>query len=464
MYQDSDHVYIVMDLCQGGELSSLSFAEQRLAITPSPSVQDITVDTLPAEASTASPTADNSSSTSSSATTPASPDTKHSERTRRVGPRSLVPVRTLSFLVRNPHVTVNPSVALPLQRVSKYVRQLLRAVRCLHKHNICHRDISLDNILLDAQLDSITLCSYSLSCFCEPQSTCDNVAPVGQLLYMAPEVFAGKPYDARAADVWSCGVVLFVMITGVFPFRAPSASDAAFAKVVNEGKLAELLAPYTVPPAAAELLQSIFQPEGKRATIEQLQANAWVQGTGLAASLSPKQAKKPSLAATASSQISPAALDSVSAFMKQLPTSSIHRDYYWQFDDEWVHSLDCARDLICNHTEYWNFFSKGFPSELLIALQQYAESTVADSKSQNDSVTPSVQTATLSTHISDAIQMLAKLHEKPLGPEIDQQIEELTRARVKTLQDMTDFVLPNRTDISFGLYYELKQLAQALSS
>ncbi|CAK9319406.1 unnamed protein product [Citrullus colocynthis] len=82
---------------------------------------------------------------------------------------------------------------------------------------ICHRDLKLDNILIDGGLaPRLKICDFGYSKSClfhsRPKST------VGSPSYAAPEVLAQGEYDGKLADVWSCGVTLYFMLVGEYPF------------------------------------------------------------------------------------------------------------------------------------------------------------------------------------------------------------------------------------------------------
>lgn len=106
------------------------------------------------------------------------------------------------------HLEQQPDNCLPEREALLFVHQVAQAVAFLHWHNVAHRDLSLENILL--QNGSAKLCDFGLSC--DATAVCNET--VGKLCYMAPEVAKGQDYDPRAADVWSLGVVLFVLVTG----------------------------------------------------------------------------------------------------------------------------------------------------------------------------------------------------------------------------------------------------------
>ncbi|KAF0695271.1 Aste57867_13913 [Aphanomyces stellatus] len=111
-----------------------------------------------------------------------------------------------------------------------YLAQIAAAVQHVHRHGIAHRDLSLENVLLDD--DGVAkLCDFGLAVeiATSPEDECDGGGgPVGKPNCMAPEVYAGDVCDPRKADVWSLGMMLFMMITGVPLVHIPSRQDKRF--------------------------------------------------------------------------------------------------------------------------------------------------------------------------------------------------------------------------------------------
>ncbi|KAM7257388.1 hypothetical protein ACFE04_013129 [Oxalis oulophora] len=100
--------------------------------------------------------------------------------------------------------------------------QLMAAVDHIHRLNVVHRDIKPDNILFDND-NNVKLTDFGSAVFnIEGESTMSGV--VGTPYYVAPEVLAGKEYGEKV-DVWSCGVVLYVMLAGFPPFNGETSVE-----------------------------------------------------------------------------------------------------------------------------------------------------------------------------------------------------------------------------------------------
>ncbi|OQR84293.1 protein kinase [Achlya hypogyna] len=115
-------------------------------------------------------------------------------------------------------------------RALHYFRQIVSGVLHLHKVGYAHRDLSLENVLLDKD-NVCKICDFGLAV------PIANVASeyVGKLNYMAPEVHAGGPYDPAQVDVWSLGMMLFIMISGVPLVDIPSRLDRRFEILHDHG-------------------------------------------------------------------------------------------------------------------------------------------------------------------------------------------------------------------------------------
>ncbi|XP_030958802.1 CBL-interacting serine/threonine-protein kinase 6-like [Quercus lobata] len=100
-----------------------------------------------------------------------------------------------------------------------YFQQLISAIDFYHSRGVYHRDLKPENLLLDEE-GNLKVTDFGLSAFTDHlkqdgllHTTCGTPA------YVAPEVIGKKGYDGATADLWSCGVILFVLLAGFLPFQ-----------------------------------------------------------------------------------------------------------------------------------------------------------------------------------------------------------------------------------------------------
>jgi serine/threonine protein kinase len=150
-------------------------------------------------------------------------------------------------------------------------RQVVSGVRFLHRHGIAHRDLSLENVFLRHGVCKVADFGLSTSA----HQLCNE--RVGKGYYMAPEVVVEQLYEPAAADMWSLGIMLFIMLTGS-PLT-PSASDKEKAfNALRQFGVREILAAWRmdalVSESAMDLLENLLQIEpSKRLTIEEVAAH-----------------------------------------------------------------------------------------------------------------------------------------------------------------------------------------------
>lgn len=148
--------------------------------------------------------------------------------------------------------------------------QILSAVEYCHKHHIVHRDLKTENLLLDANMN-IKLADFGFGNFYksgEPLSTWCGSPP-----YAAPEVFEGKEYEGPHLDIWSLGVVLYVLVCGSLPFDGPNLPTLR--QRVLEGRFR---IPYFMSQDCEMLIRRMLVVDPtKRITIAQIKQHKWMQ-------------------------------------------------------------------------------------------------------------------------------------------------------------------------------------------
>jgi serine/threonine protein kinase len=166
-------------------------------------------------------------------------------------------------------------------------RGITRAVSFLHKRNICHLDLSLENVLLTT--NSIPkLCDFGLARVFEPgvRFRGDIHARPGKLSYMSPEVYSGADFDGPASDVWSLGIILFIIMFGFPPFEVASRSDVRYDFLMKRG-LGALLQEWDLHKQISEdcqdLICKMLQPEYARISLTQVMQHPWMTSHAMSA-------------------------------------------------------------------------------------------------------------------------------------------------------------------------------------
>jgi len=108
--------------------------------------------------------------------------------------------------------------------------QVMDAVCYMHSQGIAHRDLKLENFLLQEQQEVLSMCAVKMidfgfaTRFTAGEKSLRTIC--GSPVYAAPEVFSGHPYDERC-DVWSCGVILYYLLSRQMPFGGDTFEDIA---------------------------------------------------------------------------------------------------------------------------------------------------------------------------------------------------------------------------------------------
>jgi serine/threonine protein kinase len=102
---------------------------------------------------------------------------------------------------------------LPEDVCAKIFYQMMKAMDFYHKRNICHRDIKLDNILVDPTDWSTKIIDFGFAA--QVSSIHDKIRTIcGTPAYMAPELCQRKEYEGAKVDMWAAGVVLYTILIG----------------------------------------------------------------------------------------------------------------------------------------------------------------------------------------------------------------------------------------------------------
>ncbi|XP_057966990.1 CBL-interacting serine/threonine-protein kinase 21 isoform X3 [Malania oleifera] len=127
-----------------------------------------------------------------------------------------------------------------------------------------------ENLLLDCR-GALKVSDFGLSALRKPGDQLSTAC--GSPSYVAPELLSGKKYDGAAADVWSCGVILFELLAGYLPF-----DDRNLLKLYKKISTAEYACPPWFSEGSKKLIARVFDPDPRRRiTICQIIENEWFQ-------------------------------------------------------------------------------------------------------------------------------------------------------------------------------------------
>lgn len=166
----------------------------------------------------------------------------------------------------------NVKVRFPEGQLRIMARQIFEIVRSCHDAGVIHRDIKLDNLILSSNaVPKIYLVDFGLCAVIEPGSTKRLDKFCGSLIYVAPELLLHEPYDGMKSDVWSCGIVLYCLLYGHFPFQHHF--DATIRRqIINS----DPDFPDTISKPAMQLVAAMLEKDpAKRPTIHQVLEHDW---------------------------------------------------------------------------------------------------------------------------------------------------------------------------------------------
>jgi CHASE2 domain-containing sensor protein/predicted Ser/Thr protein kinase len=120
---------------------------------------------------------------------------------------------------------------LPIPRVLTIVARVAEALAYAHRQNVVHRDIKPANIMYEIDSDTVKVTDFGIARITDSSKTKTGLV-LGTPSFMSPEQIAGKKVDGRS-DLYSLGVMLYQMLTGVLPFRGDSMAELMY-KIANE--------------------------------------------------------------------------------------------------------------------------------------------------------------------------------------------------------------------------------------
>ena len=148
-------------------------------------------------------------------------------------------------------------------------RQLIQGIKYIHSKGIVHRDIKLENILLDLN-NIVKICDFGVGKLTQKGQKLSDQC--GTPVYMAPEIIKGEGYEGFPVDIWSSGVALYIMLSGNIPFNRDKTHDLQSAIMNLPYKKIE-----DVSDNANDLLKNILEKDpNKRLTPDQILEHPWM--------------------------------------------------------------------------------------------------------------------------------------------------------------------------------------------
>ncbi|KAI1305576.1 hypothetical protein EDD11_004911 [Mortierella claussenii] len=150
----------------------------------------------------------------------------------------------------------------------RFFQQIIVGLAFCHKRNICHRDLKPENLLLDDRMN-VKIADFGMA----------SLQKTGRLLetscgsphYASPEVVTGLKYDGSSSDIWSCGIILYALLTGHLPF-----DDENIRQLLSKVKAGKFYMPTDISTGARDLISRMLTVNPKRRiTMQEVMVHPW---------------------------------------------------------------------------------------------------------------------------------------------------------------------------------------------
>ncbi|EFO26069.2 CAMK/CAMKL/SNRK protein kinase [Loa loa] len=172
-------------------------------------------------------------------------------------------------------ITRNADKGCPEGEAQQYFCQIIKAIDYCHQLHVVHRDLKPENVVFFERLGMVKLTDFGFSNKFIPGEQLETAC--GSLAYSAPEILLGDSYDAPAVDVWSLGVILYMLLCGRLPFQEANDSET-LTKILD----CKYSVPDTLSLHARYLISRMLVKDvQKRATLNEIINNSWVKAGDL---------------------------------------------------------------------------------------------------------------------------------------------------------------------------------------
>ena len=163
------------------------------------------------------------------------------------------------------------------KRASTIIHKMATAVYYMHSFGVAHRDLKPENVLMTSNDDDsdIRILDFGLSKILGPYEKCDE--PYGTLTYCAPEIIVDEPYS-KAVDLWSLGIMTYLMVSGKLPFNSEDENEIARKVVYDEPDYVRNPVWKNISPECIDFIKRLLnKDQNKRMTIKGVLEHKWIK-------------------------------------------------------------------------------------------------------------------------------------------------------------------------------------------